>query len=439
MPPATTAQIPSTFSTPEAAPVVGQAGRRPLVLGLVFVGLLGLLGRLLLVLTSYGSNDMQTWYGFASRIHAQGVGALYDHEVMFNHPPIMGHLAGAAYAFHDSTGVPFEWLFKLPMLFADLLAASLLYRSWRGRGEVRAALVFAVYCVNPISILISAYHGNTDSLCASLMLLAAVLMDGGRAFGAGLALAASINVKLVPVLLIAPIAACVSDRKALRAFMGGLSLGVLPFLPYLLGHFQAFCSNVLAYRSQSRVWGITFLAARLDDAEHIGPASGVIAHLWVKLGTPAVLLWPLGLAAWRRLRRPDLGARELAAFTMMGFTVLTPGWGIQYVVYPVALLFSVCLERAIWFSVVGGLYAFVMYAALWTGTFPMYSEFMAPQDPGRLMACLAWMLAARLLFELMRSEQRPPALTGGGVDTAPLSALRVVAERVRGRVGAALK
>jgi hypothetical protein len=50
---------------------------------------------------------------------------------------------------------------KLPSLAGELLALFLL---WRYAGRP----VAAIYALSPVAILISSFHGNTDSLCESL-------------------------------------------------------------------------------------------------------------------------------------------------------------------------------------------------------------------------------------------------------------------------------
>jgi Glycosyltransferase family 87 len=381
-----------------------------LVFGLLAIGLISVLARVLIISKSIGSNDMKAWLSFATSIDRTSLGEVYDRVARFNHPPLMGFFASWAYSASVFSGLPFEWLFKAPMVLADLASACILYRSWRGRGAARAALVFAAFCCNPLSMLISAYHGNTDSLCASFVLLAAVLMDLRLVFWSGLALASAINVKLIPVLMIVPLWSAVRDRRQALAFGAALALGVVPFLPYLIWHWSGFYEHALAYRSDPRVWGITYLSDRLEAAKHIGNAARAVTGFWTKYGTLAVCGWPLLLAALRRWRGPDFSARELAACTMLGFLAFTPGWGIQYLVYPAALLFSISLERGVWFSTVAGVSAFVMYATLWTGKLPYFSEFRNPQASGRLIACLTWMLGVRLLFDLVRAEKRLPVL-----------------------------
>jgi hypothetical protein len=371
--------------------------------GLLGLGALALLLRVVVIATSVGSNDMRTWQEFALGIHHTSVGTLYDTNELFNHPPLMGLFASGAYWLWRWSLLPFEWLFKAPMLLADLGSALLLYRTYRAESPLRAAGAFALFCCNPASILITAYHGNTDSLCASLMLLAAVLMDARLVFWSGVALAASINVKLIPVLLFVPLLACVRDRKQAVRFVAGVSLGVIPFIPYLLWHYQGFYKNALAYRSHSGGWGITFLMDQLASLHHLGPAGKKLSRFWVKKGTLFVLAWPLVLAALRRFKYPHISARELAATTMLAFLVLAPGFGIQYLVYPAGLLFAVSLGSGAWFASVAGIYAFVMYASLWTGDTPYYSNFFVGQPLGaRVFGVCVWVVAGRILFELTR-------------------------------------
>jgi hypothetical protein len=432
----------------------GERARVPWVRGLLGLGVLAMLARVLLVITSVGSNDMLTWQSFATQITQTSIGQVYDTDALFNHPPLMGLFASLAYSLSQWAHVPFPWLFKAPMLAADLATACLLYWTYKQRGPLLAAVLFALFCWNPVSFLISSYHGNTDSLCASLLLLAAVLMDLRLAFWAGLALAGSINVKLVPVLLILPLLACVDGKRQALRFIAGLSIGVVPFLPYLIGHWTGFYEHVLAYRSYPGVWGISLIAAKLASTPRLGGTGRKLFALWVHWGTLVVLLWPLSLALLQRLRRAPMSARQIAACTMLGFLVLTPGWGVQYLVYPAALLFAVSLNGAVWFCLAAGAYLHVTYVSLLKGGHPYFSDFgFGESATGQFLGGLAWVMAARVVVDLLRLRQvhALPTLPAPGEQAeprAPLRALRAVlgrrggpsparAERSEGRAPAA--
>jgi hypothetical protein len=201
---------------------------------LLGIGLLGLLARVWVVKHSLGSNDMLTWWSFATEIDQHGLAFAYDNDPRFNHPPLMGLLVSLLHALAAKTGVRFDVLFKTPELLADVGAAALIYWIWRRRSARYAALAVALFCWNPASLLVSAYHGNTDPLCAALTLAAVLLVDSKRPLLAGLALGASINVKLIPVLLIPVLYSCVGGWRQAARFTAGLSFGVLPFVPVVL-------------------------------------------------------------------------------------------------------------------------------------------------------------------------------------------------------------
>jgi hypothetical protein len=416
---------------------VGPGPRReralvPWVRGLLVLGVLGLLARALLVMVSIGSHDMLTWQSFAAQITQTSIGHLYDTNWLFNHPPLMGLFASLAYSLSQWASVPFPWLFKAPMLGADLATACLLYWSYKQRGPLLAALLFAVFCWNPVSFLISSYHGNTDSLCASLLLLAAVLMDLKLAFWAGLALAGSINVKLVPVLLILPLLACVDGKRQALRFIAGLSLGVIPFLPYLIGHWAGFYAHALAYRSYSGVWGIGLIATKLASTRRLVGSGSQFVALWTEWGTSVVLLWPVLLALLQRLGRARMSARQIAATTMLGFIVLTPGWGVQYLVYPAALLFAVSLNGAVWYSLAAGAYLHVTYMSQLQVGRPYFSDSGFGESAlAQFLGGIAWATAARVVVDLLRLRQvHPlPVLFAPGQRSearAPFEALRAV-------------
>src|SRR5580704_14055740 len=78
------------------------------------VGILGLCARAYLVRESRGTNDMPTWQGFGRAIHQHGLGYVYETDSYFNHPPLMGLLAGYCDKLAAATGVRFEVLFKAP-------------------------------------------------------------------------------------------------------------------------------------------------------------------------------------------------------------------------------------------------------------------------------------------------------------------------------------
>src|SRR5206468_345775 len=131
---------------------------------------------------------------------------------------------------------------------------------------VRAVTAMAL---GPVGILIGAYHGNTDNVYAALALLAVfALADLRRPFVAGLALAAAMNVKLIPVVLVLPLAACCETIGGAKLLVAGLMVGALPLIAMMLLAGSAFVRNVLSYTAQRDRWGITYAMSLLQAGEN---------------------------------------------------------------------------------------------------------------------------------------------------------------------------
>ena len=129
------------------------------------------------------------------------------------------------------------------------------------------------------AILVSGYHCNTDPIYAFFCLLCAYLLQNKRChFLAGLALAAAINVKLTPVLLILPLLLWHRSWRSASKFVLGLAVGALPFVPVLVLAGKPFYANAIAYKSNPDNWGITCLLMQADKEPARGTSSWRRSH-----------------------------------------------------------------------------------------------------------------------------------------------------------------
>ncbi len=427
--------------------------------------MVGLALRFVLAAISWGTNDANTFGQFGFYITRDGLIQTYLHDTWLNHPPIPSYWCEAAWrltmplethydpdigdtvldASHlrqDTPGTWFSALFKLPSLLADCAAAWLLYRLWAARaGRDRALAVAAMYAWSLVAILVSGYHCNTDPIYALLCLFCCYLLQDRRAsFLGGLALAAAINVKLTPVLLIPPLLLWHQCWKSATKFILGLSIGVLPFIPVLAFAGKAFYGNAIAYRSNPDNWGITYLLMHFDRAPNgfnelneFLSAEHPWADLYFNFGRYGLLtligVW--AAAARLRQREADLkfepvnelngnatagssisystGPRStepvydtytLAAVTLAIFLFFTPGFGVQYTVMVVPLLFAVWPAMANAYGLVAGLFIGIIYWAHWPGHhWPPDSQFkgMCPW-PSPLYGLVAWGLLGYFIF-----------------------------------------
>jgi hypothetical protein len=397
------------------------------VRALLLVGMVGLALRFWLAGHSIGSDDVVGWLNHARLVRDHGVAYAFGHSEAYNHPPLMGYWAAAASALSHERLRAFAFLIKLPGLLAELGTAVLLYLIWCARGGVRwGALAVATYGWALCSILVSGFHGNTDAVYAFLSLLAAYYASEGRSsFKSGLALAAALNVKLLPLLLIPPLAASCRSRRELLRFLGGLSLATIPYLPFVFTVGPRMYENMLAYNSNQDNWGlVAFLNASYATAA-FGPFARRVGEIYLPLARYLVLLGValVSLRGWRR-RQPTY---ELCALSSIVFLVLTAGFGVQYTILLVPLLCAVSLGRGAIYAFLAGIFIGSVYLYFRLPGTPWQSNFWSlfPR-PCALLGILAWGYLVETGVRLLGPPLAPAIEGRSGVGAAvePLRAPR---------------
>jgi hypothetical protein len=378
---------------------------------LVFLIALGLLTRVALAACSWGTNDASTFYRLGEEVSRQGLLATYRQDPDLNHPPIPAFWAAAAYRLTRAHPKAFSFVLKLPSILADGEVAWLLWKILLPRVSSRRALLVAAFyawCLD--AILVSGYHCNTDPVYAFLCLVSVWLMADKRwYFGAGLALGAAVNVKLTPILLAGPLLLNCRTWKQAAGFVAGLSLGAIPFLPILLGPAgvrAAFGRNALAYNSYLDKWGIGFflLPSAPNDMLPADYDSLHSAAAYYYFHGRFVVLALIGgwSVASRLLGR--WGLYEVAAVTLAIFLIFAPGFGVQYTVMVLPLLFVIRPRLAMAYGLAAGIFLLAVYFITWTGEFPLFSNYhsLFPM-PSPWFGLVAWAtLVAFVVIALVR-------------------------------------
>jgi hypothetical protein len=360
---------------------------------------LGVVLRVFLLGATAGSNDIFSWERFGRQINDWGVLAEYRNVPRFNHPPIMGLWAQLAVRIADSRSIPFGIVFKLLPVASDIVAIWLLWRlAGRQGGELHAWRAAAIFATSLVSIVITGHHGNTDSVCAMLSLVAAILVaDGSKPFVAGLALAAAINVKLIPIVLLPALAPLLADKRAAMRFGAGLGIGLVPFLPAVVLAADAFYRNAVAYQPRSGWWGIHFLLTSLSDLPRVGAWFGLMDDRYTQVGRYVIMAASLALGFWARWFMRS--AIETAALALAMFLLLAPALGMQYLVIVVPLLVLTDLRRAAVWSLVAGIFLIAVYLYYQHGWFPYRSRHHGPLPTSiRLVGLCAWLLLAEFVI-----------------------------------------
>src|SRR5256885_16528185 len=162
---------------------------------------LGAALRFYLVVFTDGTQDVAIWERHASDVRDYGLIAYYHGDPSANHPPFITEMESLSLRAAEGTGVPFRIFLRAPFALLDagttfLLLLLLGTCRWR-------FVAAAVYWLNPLSIIFSAYHGNTDSAVAFFLVFCVWLLSKGELLAAAIALGVSFWIKL-PTVLAAP-------------------------------------------------------------------------------------------------------------------------------------------------------------------------------------------------------------------------------------------
>jgi len=297
--------------------------------------------RLVPAIFAYGTSDVMSWELLGRLLLA---GENFYATQLHNWPALWIYFCAAAVLIHDATGLPFFTLIKLPPILADAAIALFLYRVALRQGLANrdAALVGLSYGLNPVSILISGYHGEFDSLMLAPTVLACLWFEDRskpRAFSA-LALGLGIWFKPIPLLLL-PILLPRLRTWRERGLFGVLAMApsVLGTLPYFVRWPEDAATNFLGYSSWFGQWGYPVLWMVVEyvrsgtvpwwlpDPDHLSAPLHLmyVAGRWVLLAALAATWW------WIYRRRMELLHATSATFAV--FYVAAAGFGVQYLLW----------------------------------------------------------------------------------------------------------
>lgn len=230
-----------------------------------------------------------TWDTQATYINAQLLkqgGFVYNETSRFTNPPTWLWMIGALSILSEKTSLPLSFLAKIPFIISDLGIGLIILKlvikmaknkSW---GNIATAL----YLFNPLTILVSSYLGQIDSLFLLLVIISGWFLTRNKKitltdiFVSGLFLGLAATIKLVPLGLVPVFVYHISKRNSAKRisdkrnvfvpitiFLTITSLPLaLEFLPYL-PIWQSFYQNVFGYQAHWGLWGISLLLRGLSQ------------------------------------------------------------------------------------------------------------------------------------------------------------------------------
>jgi hypothetical protein len=293
----------------------------PVFLSLCAAGFLAALAVRLALLFSFPGNFDSESFRIVAVIAERG-GDIYTETDRYNYSPLWAEVLRLLDRARAAARLDLTRAIGLTLTAADLATAVLLYLLARRRfGPRRCALVALLFFANPVSVLLSSFHGQFDNL-SILFLLAAILASREGETPGPLTIASlSLSLCLKHVTWFHPL--LFSWRRGRRF---SLAAGTLPyalffasFVPYWPS-WRNIVDHVFLYRGHQYVYGLSALLPLFP-----GMASWVLT---------AVLLLAM-LAAFVLLAPVEISRASLLLFLVQ--MIFLPGFARQYCAWPVAL------------------------------------------------------------------------------------------------------
>jgi uncharacterized membrane protein len=255
---------------------------------------------------------------------------------------------------------------------------------WR-LATAKAAIYYAL-C--PAAIMVSGFHGTSDPVIVSLLLASIYAAECKyRPALSGILYGIACSIKLWPLFLLLAFMLGLKTWRA-RLHFGTLALLIFVALafPHILAGPWLIISTVFGYRSVAGYWGLS------------------IFRPYVRIGIPFTFTAIAVAVVYLRKRNASLS--YMAGSSIMLFLVLTPGGGVQYLVW--LLPFCFLFGDQVTIGVYATSSAFIAAAyTLWSGGIPWYfGDALISHSGSEIVFCLAgvcWITLAASAMTSLRS------------------------------------
>lgn len=267
---------------------------------------------------------------------------VYTSAAIHRHPylPLQMYLIGLALFLAQLTPLPFVVWVKMPPLLADVAITALIYRAgYRQSQSARTATLAALlYALNPISVLVSAYHGQFDAIPVLLLLLAWYYWHfGRRCLPSAIALGFAVLSKTWPIVLLPIVLIRLRPAKQLVLYTAVTLLVPISFtVAYIIAfrpELTPMLGRALTHTGPDGYWGLSALLAVggkfSDDFQRLYETM-VAFRRWLLAAAGLLALW---------FTRKQAALDALTTVLLCVFAV-SSGMGIQWLLWlvPFAIL-----------------------------------------------------------------------------------------------------
>ena len=324
--------------------------------------------------------------------HTTGELVLQGKDPLSHLPPGGGwnflELMPYIHALEIKTGWPWVYADKIAPVVADVLVVWLVAQLVGSDGRTRALQ----YAINPLSLLVVSLHGQVEPVALAFGLGGILLAKRDRWLLAGLLLGAAVSAKTWPVLIAISIFPINRPREALRLVEG---IVVVPIAMLVSGivfldtHLVTAVRHIVSYSSYVDNWGWGGLVVTSGRTTAVG-YNTTVGHIGSALSAVAVVIV---LVVFR-----DRPMEVRAMVVLSAFLVATAGFGTQYLLWPLPLMFAV-----------GGIarFAYLASATAWAGI-AYLAHWPTLLEQG-FLAGFSWLVIATLVWSIWEAYVNPVA------------------------------
>ncbi len=242
---------------------------------------------------------------------------------------------------------------KIPTISADCVNVALVAALAPHAKERRAFQ----YALNPVAILVTSWHGQVEPVALAIGLGGLLLLRRRRDFTGGLLIGLAAAAKTWPIIFGVSLVTKRPMTSRVRALLGMTVMPAAFFftMPLLLhDHLRRDLKILTGYRSLVGQWGWAGIW-HIYDPNVVGYARGASrAQHVASIGL--VLVLPVVVWLWRRAA-PEV----LVLAVLYVFLVLTAGFGVQYLMWPLPLAVAYATARTWAYVVTSFAYVAVFY------------------------------------------------------------------------------
>ncbi len=339
---------------------------------------------------------------------------VYTSAAKGRHPyfPLQMYVIGATTYLSSIMPLPFVTWIKLPAVAADVLVTAVIYKTFRRWGDSESAAVFwaLLYALNPISVMVSAYHGQFDSVPVLLLLLSWFVWNFGRHVkGSATLLGFAILDKTWPIIFLPVVFIRLPDNRR-RLIYALISAGI-PIL-FTAAYVLFYSSNpvpmlrrALTHSGVPGYWGVSALLY-VPGGRWIDPEQVINLLLPVQR---IVLLAAALFALWWTRRQ---SAQDALLTIMLSIFSITFGMGIQWLLWPIAFaIVSREKQWLKWYTIMGTGMMFIHLYGL--HLYPWGRELLGPEIATaliRISSLPVWIVVLGWTFNRLRRANLPAPL-----------------------------